>query len=97
MKKMIICMLLICFCFFTLCTCSARESDEYNLSDTRFKVVYTFEAGDNTTKDGLMTRIIVDTETGVMYLYASGVQRGGLTVLVDEDGKPLIWDEYERN
>lgn len=97
MKKMIICMLLICFCFFTLCACGAQESDEDNLSDARFKVIYTLGVGDNTTKDGLMTRIIVDTETGVMYLYASGAQRGGLTVLVDEDGKPLIWDEYGRN
>ena len=43
-------------------------------------------------KDGLMegTRIIIDTETGVQYLLAHWTNIGGLTVLVDKDGKPLL-------
>ena len=34
--------------------------------------------------------IWVDRETGVNYLYRSGVYGGGLTVMVDKDGKPLV-------
>jgi len=35
-------------------------------------------------------RIIVDNETGVNYLYVSNGTSGGLTVLLDSDGKPII-------
>ncbi len=34
--------------------------------------------------------IWVDTKTGVNYLYHGGGYGGGLTVLVDRDGKPII-------
>lgn len=49
----------------------------------RFETVYT---------DGIFngTRIIVDTQTGVQYLLAYANNIGGLTVLVDKEGKPLL-------
>ena len=40
-------------------------------------------------------RIIVDRETGVAYLINDIANGGGITVMVDEDGKPLIWDGEE--
>ena len=40
------------------------------------------------------TRIIVDKETGVQYLLANWTNIGGLTVLVDKDGKPLLDPRY---
>ncbi len=40
------------------------------------------------------TRIIVDKETGVQYLLAHWTNVGGLTVLVDKDGKPLLDPRY---
>ena len=47
-------------------------------------------------KNGLMqgTRIIVDKETGVQYLLAHWTNVGGLTVMVDKDGKPLLDPRY---
>ena len=39
--------------------------------------------------------ILVDSETGVQYLYVSTIYRAGLTVLVDRDGKPLIAEGYK--
>lgn len=36
------------------------------------------------------TRIIVDTKTGVNYLFVSEGYGGGLTPLIDADGKPII-------
>ena len=34
--------------------------------------------------------IWVDTQTGVNYLYREAGYSGGLTVLLDKDGKPLV-------
>jgi len=36
------------------------------------------------------TRVITDKKTGVQYLFAWDGYAGGLTLLVDKDGKPLI-------
>lgn len=43
-------------------------------------------------KEGFLegTRIIVDTETGVQYLYVYSGYGGGVTALLDRDGKPLL-------
>ena len=45
-------------------------------------------------KEGVMTstKIIVDTETRVNYLFVGEGYAGGLTVLLDKDGKPVITD-----
>lgn len=36
------------------------------------------------------TVILVDTKTGVNYLFHSEGYAGGMTVLLDRDGKPVI-------
>ena len=40
-------------------------------------------------------KIIVDTETGVQYLFVNWWNAGGLTLLVDRDGKPILDRNYE--
>lgn len=44
-------------------------------------------------------RVITDTKTGVQYLFVadswSYAGQGGLTVLVDADGKPLVAEEAD--
>lgn len=35
--------------------------------------------------------IFVDSETNVMYFWHTGGYSGGLTVMVNENGQPLIW------
>ena len=50
----------------------------------RFEVVYK-ESGFATEKT-----IYVDKETGVNYLFVSNGYGGGLTPLLDPDGKPVI-------
>jgi len=44
------------------------------------------------------TRVITDTKTGVQYLFVYEGYSGGLTLLVDKEGKPLIDKnkEYEK-
>ena len=53
--------------------------------DKRFIKVYS-QGG---FADNLM-QIWVDRETGVNYLYSASGHSGGLTVLLDRDGKPVI-------
>ena len=36
------------------------------------------------------TIILVDRETGINYLFTSSGYAGGLTVLLDKDGKPVV-------
>ena len=54
--------------------------------DDRFEVVYK-----EIRSAGLERRIIyVDKETGVNYLYIRHGYSGGLTPLLDADGKPVV-------
>ena len=50
--------------------------------EKRFIKIYSQEMGS--------TVILVDKETGVNYLFTSSGYAGGLTVLLDKDGKPVI-------
>lgn len=43
-----------------------------------------------TLDTGLMYEIYVDNLTGIQYLRT---YKGGVCVMVDAEGKPLIWDE----
>ena len=36
--------------------------------------------------------VYADTETGVMYYFHKSSYGGGMTVMVDADSNPLIWD-----
>ncbi|MBR6607332.1 MAG: xylan 1,4-beta-xylosidase [Oscillospiraceae bacterium] len=44
---------------------------------------------------GAQIEVLMDTKTGVQYLYRSSGYSGGMTVLVDRDGKPLIGSVYD--
>jgi hypothetical protein len=50
--------------------------------EKRFEKIYSQGAGS--------IKILVDRETGVHYLFCSEGYSGGLTVLVDQDGKPIV-------
>ncbi len=50
--------------------------------EKRFKRIYSQGAGS--------VEILVDKETGVNYLFRSSGYAGGLTVLLDREGKPII-------
>lgn len=82
MKKLAIMLVLA----ISLSGCSGRNSNtEYeneNENNERFRKVYS----------GFSNGIYVDSETNVMYFWHSGGYSGGLTVMVDENGKPLIWE-----
>ncbi len=62
------------------------------MSDKRFKKVYT-QGSLN------VTEIWVDKQTGVNYIFHQSGYAGGLTPLLDREGKPVVtpvggnWDE----
>ena len=39
-------------------------------------------------------RVIIDNETGVNYLFVAGGYAGGLTPLLDKEGKPIVTSPY---
>ena len=50
--------------------------------EKRFKKIYSQDMGS--------TVIFVDKETGVNYLFTSSGYAGGLTVLLDKNGDPIV-------
>lgn len=50
--------------------------------DKRFETAYTQGLGE--------TKILIDKETGVNYLFHQSGYAGGLTPLLDREGKPVI-------
>lgn len=66
---------------FALVGCTGTSSDKETTSD-RFVRVYSEYS----------SCIYVDSETNVMYFWHSGVYSGGLSVMLDENGDPLLWE-----
>ena len=90
MKKILFSLLGVILCF-SMCGCANQKLEAHTstgkpLGHERFHIIegdYSFQA------------ILVDTETGVEYLWIlTGPYSGGLTVLVDHNGKPLIAEGY---
>lgn len=65
----------------SLSGCSGGSSNTEDENNRRFRKVYSESS--NT--------IYVDSETNVMYFWHTGGYSGGLTVMVNENGQPLIW------
>ena len=79
MKKLVATLALMCA---FLAGCGTPEVDGYREGTERFKVAIS---------EGLNV-VYVDTETGVMYFYHKNGYSGGLSVMLDADGNPLIWE-----
>ena len=72
----------------SICGCASdsnRESVNTDPENTnRFKA-----------ENYLNVSLVTDTRTGVQYVYVNGMKGGGVTVLVDADGRPLLADGME--
>lgn len=56
------------------------------MAESRFKQLYE----QHEINVQIVTKILVDTYTGVNYLWYCEGTRSGLTVLLDKDGKPVV-------
>ena len=76
-----------------LCGCGEvpQSKDFTSEKNSRFVYVKEYTYGDN---DSL--KILVDKETRVMYLYKyngnGNATTAGLTVMLNADGTPMLWD-----
>ncbi|MEK4760234.1 DUF6440 family protein [Viridibacillus sp. FSL E2-0187] len=61
-----------------------KETEKNKGSKKRFEEIFT----ENGVANG--NRIIVDRETGIHYLFSWSGYAGGITPLLDKDGKPVI-------
>jgi hypothetical protein len=108
MNKKILITILISLSVNTLIGCSAKNTTpqntevtqtnsatyKYNPKDSRFKIVSVEQIDDGTT-GGITISTLVDRETKVMYMQTEKYKGGygiGLQVLVDKDGKSLIYN-----
>lgn len=81
---LIITIMLLCMCLIS-CT---DDSNNSNVDDKRFAIV----------ENGMLTNassytILYDKETLVMYVSYGNSYGYGLTVMLDKDGKPLLYDK----
>ena len=88
MKKVICAIVIIVLCFF-LCGCGRKTGENFTTSE-RFTIV----SGNNSNAPYYET-IIVDKETGVMYLVVYAYNQFGITPLLNADGTPMLAEEGE--
>ena len=83
-------------CIAMLVACSPTEEApvaEIEVS-SRFILVESFKTD---TFSSSAAYVIVDTETNVCYLLVVESQGAGLTVMVDAEGNPLLWEGSSNN
>jgi hypothetical protein len=96
MKRLFLVLLLLVLVF----SISGCEDNPHMIpeDERRFEIVYdTFDLS-NSGSYALYTTIFVDKETGIAYIFVRGDSpsgSSGLTVMLDEDGNPLIWDTHK--
>lgn len=86
------CVLLVMLLIALLGVGVATAVDSYkSVSKTATVVEYSQQRFQRVIRDeGSPINVYVDTETNVMYAVRSSA--GGICVMVDADGKPLLWD-----
>ena len=80
MKKLISLVLALVL-IFALAGCNGTSSENETTSHRFIKVFSEYS-----------NCIYVDSETNVMYFWHSGGYSGGLSVMLDENGDPLLWE-----
>ena len=79
MKKLIS-LVFVLVLIFALAGCTGASSDNETTYDRFIKVYSDYS-----------NCIYVDSETNVMYFWHSGGYSGGLSVMLDKNGDPLLW------
>ena len=90
MRKFLL-VLLSVLCLTVFCACRGRDANGRtvlaNFSCGQFVIVEKYCDG-----TGLDIYILVHNETKVMYMVIEEVDGCGISVILDENGKPLLWE-----
>lgn len=85
MKKMIVSLLIVIGIIFVGWILKDVTIQDINAADNRFVMVH------KETSSGSQCKVYYDNKTKVMYLVVDVYHGGGIAVLVDKDGKPLLY------
>lgn len=91
MKKLISLFLTLTLCL-SFCACSDGATIKTENEDGSVTVTTTPDERMDVVYDQGLQWILVDDKTGVMYLFVKSGYGGGLTVMLDAEGNPLIWE-----
>jgi hypothetical protein len=72
-----------------LCGCGKKVGESFTKSD-RFIIV----SGESNSNAPYYETIIADKNTGVLYLVIYSGNHCGITPLIDENGVPLLWEDW---
>lgn len=87
MKKRVVCLMLALILLAFVLTSCGTESAEAGSKNPFYDRFEMYNAGSD-------MRVYIDKGTGVCYLWHWDIYKGGLTVMLDEDGRPLTYWEY---
>lgn len=87
MKKILAILICVCILMCSLAACGKSATAEDTKYTNRFIIVEECDLGTFS-----VCYVLVDTDTGVLYNFIKSGYGGGLTVMLDADGKPLIWE-----
>lgn len=86
MKKLLICIVVVLLSL-PLSSCGTTIVEKQNVESKELKSMFVC------VEDAFPWKIVYHKETKVMYAVSNGdYNRGIFTLLVDADGKPLLWD-----
>lgn len=89
MKKFISIFICVCVLAVSLVACCGSNTAEAKVEDNnRLRVIEDISIRPNDS-----AYIIVDNETRVCYLYTEGIECCAVTVMLDSDGYPLLWED----
>ena len=95
MKKSIIIILIVAILVIAtigFCGCDDKKSTNYgSIDNDRFVVIQHNDISPSLLGDEYVL-VLYDKETKVMYLFAKSGYGGGLTVLVNADGTPMLYE-----
>ena len=87
-KKLISLLLVLVMPMLVLCGCGTKKSKDYErVPQDRFIEIKRY--GDNRDGDYIL---VVDKETRVIYIRYSCGNHGGLTVMLNADGSPMLYE-----
>lgn len=59
--------------------------NEIDIGDSEYRRFYIINYSDDAS-------VYIDKETRVMYLFVKAYYKGGLTVMLNPDGTPMLWE-----